>query len=183
MPPSRKKVIVRTTDDSLLPGYLPISGFVQHGSAQTILELLDLEARILPIALETVRWVAFVADFNLADRVDPEQLTRRAFLSRPRSEGLWIRLTFRAGDTFEGLAPLDISLVDGLLADRGITIIPPDLHSNTQRLFVPRTSFTALDVLAVITTPSKSKPPLKTTPVRTPVGQESLFPDSSRRPE
>ena len=121
-------------------------------------ELLDLDGRILAIPLKTVRWIAYVRDFNLGDSVDPERLTRRTFLARPRAEGLWLRLSLIGGETLEGLAPLDVSLADGLLEDRGVYLIPPDIRSNTQRLFVPRSSFTGMQVLAVITTPSKPKP-------------------------
>jgi len=153
MPASRKKAIVRTLTGTLHSGYLPLSGLL-NGEA---VELLDLDGRILALPLKTVRWIAYVRDFNLGDSVDPERLTRRTFLARPRAEGLWVRLTMGGGETLEGLAPLDLSLVDGLLEDRGVYLIPPDLRSNTQRLFVPRSAFTGVQVLAVITTPSKPK--------------------------
>jgi hypothetical protein len=158
MPASRKKAIVRTLTGTLHPGYLPLSGLL-NGEA---VELLDLNGRILPVPLKTVRWIAYVRDFNLGDIVDPERLTRRTFLARPRAEGLWVRLTLAGGDTLEGLAPLDVSLVDGLLEDRGVYLIPPDIRSNTQRLFLPRSSFTGVQLLAVITTPSKPKPGVRT---------------------
>jgi hypothetical protein len=158
MSSSRKKVIVRTLAEILHPGYLPLNGLVaERGKTQEI-DLLDLEGRIVAIPLASIRTIAYVRDFNLADRDDPERLTRRTFLARPRAEGLWIRLTMVGGDLLEGLAPLDLSLVDGLLDDRGLFLIPPDIRSNTQRLYIPRSAFTAVQLLAVITTPSKTKP-------------------------
>ncbi len=171
MASSRKKVIVRTIasgrPDQLQPGYLPLTGLLSP--VPNTVDLLDLEGRIIPLPFASVRSIAFVRDFNLADKIDPERLTRRTFLARPRAEGLWIRLTLVGGDLLEGLAALDLTLVDGLLDDRGIYLIPPDIRSNTQRLYVPRHSIAALQVLAVITTPSKTKPPL-------PTPQVSLFP-------
>ena len=157
MASSNKKVILRTLANAILPGYLPLSGFVGTGSGAAAIHLLDLEGRITPIPLDTVRSIAYVRDFNLADREDPERLTRRTFLARPRSEGLWLRLTLLGGDILEGLAPLDLSLIDALLEDRGLFLIPPDIRSNTQRLFIPRHAFTDIQILAVITTPSKPK--------------------------
>lgn len=167
MASSRKKAIVRTVTNQLLHGYLPLAGLLDRGTVS----LLDLEGRILPIPLESIRSIAYVRDFNLSDRSDPERLTRRTFLARPRSEGLWIRLTLVGGDILEGLAPIDLSLIDGLLDDRGIFLIPPDIRSNTQRLYIPRSAIAEVQLLAVITTPSKPKP------ARDPTPQDSLFPD------
>ena len=177
MASSRKKVLLRTLDDAILPGYLAVSGFVETANGNSVVPLLDLEGRVNPIALETVRSIAFVRDFNLDDKQDPERLTRRSFLARPRTEGLWIRLTLADASIFEGLAPIDISLADGLLNDRGIFLIPPDIRSNTQRIYIPRSAIVELQVLAVITTPSKTKP--AQTDAQT--GQTPLFPDSTSR--
>jgi hypothetical protein len=148
---SRKKVIVRRFSGDTLPGYLPHVSFVRNGS----LDLLDLSGRILTLPLADIKTVCYVRDFNLADTQNPERLTRRAFLARPRSEGLWLRLTFRSGDLLEGLAPTDRSLIDALADDAGLFLTPPDTRSNTQRLYVPRAAITELQLLAVITTPSR----------------------------
>lgn len=154
MSSSRKKVLVRRFSGDSVPGYLPGAGFV-HAEA---VELLDLGGRILALPLNDVKHISFVRDFNLSDAVNPERLTRRTFLARPRTEGLWVRLTFRSGDQFEGLAPTDLSILDGVLEDGGIFLVPPDTRSNTQRLFVPRGAIAELQLIAVITTPSRKQP-------------------------
>ena len=169
MPSSRKKVIVRTREGLLHPGYLPLTGILTGREV----ELLDLEGRIVSISLPSIQWIAFIRDFNLADQVDPERLTRRIFFARPRTEGLWLRLTLYGGDSLEGLASLDRSLLDGLIDDRGIFLLPPDIRSNTQRLYVPHSAIETLQVLSVITTPSKTKP---TPQPRESTAQSSLFP-------
>jgi hypothetical protein len=151
---SRKKVIVRRFSGDALPGYLPHANFVHNNSV----DLLDLSGRIIPLPLNDIKIINFVRDFNLSDPVNPERLTRRAFLARPRSEGLWLRLTFRSGDLLEGLAPTDSSLLDALVDDAGLFLSPPDTRSNTQRLYVPRAAITELQLLAVITTPSRRQP-------------------------
>jgi len=154
MSSSRKKVLVRRFSGDAVPGYLSAAGFVHAGAV----ELLDLGGRILPLPLNDVKHISFVRDFNLTDAVNPERLTRRSFLARPRTEGLWVRLTFRTGDQFEGLAPTDLSILDGALEDNGLFLIPPDTRSNTQRLFIPRAAICELQLIAVITTPSKKQP-------------------------
>jgi hypothetical protein len=154
MSSAHKKVIVRRLTGETLPGYLPLSSFVQNGS----LHLLDLEGRVIPLLLSDIKHICYVRDFNLADTANPERLTRRTFLARPRTEGLWLRMTFRTGDLLEGLAPTDISLLDDVLHDAGLFLTPPDTRSNTQRIYVPRTALTDLQLIAVITSPTRRKP-------------------------
>jgi hypothetical protein len=166
---TRKKVIVRRFSGDTLPGYLPAAGFVHSAS----LDLLDLSGRILTLPLADVKTVSYVREFNLSDTVNPERLTRRAFLARPRSEGLWVRLTFRTGDQLEGLAPTDASLLDGLADDAGLFLAPPDTRSNTQRLYIPRAAITELVLLAVVTTPSR-RPSLAPRPAKENL-QDELF--------
>lgn len=163
MASTHKKVIVRRLLGDTLPGYLPVSGFVERGA----LGLLDLNGRINSVLLSDTKYVCYVRDFNLGDATNPERLTRRAFLARPRSDGLWIRLTFRsagpappdvrAPDLIEGLAVSDVSLFDDFLSDLGLFLTPPDTRSNTQRIFIPRSSIADLQVLAVVTSPSRRK--------------------------
>ncbi|AFL88205.1 hypothetical protein Terro_1915 [Terriglobus roseus DSM 18391] len=157
MASSRKKVIVRRFLPGLLWGYLPSSGLA-HTGQPPMLDLLDLSGRIQPVPLTDVKYAAYVRDFNTADSVTPERLTRKTFLARPRTEGLWLRLTLRDGDILEGLAPLDLTLADGWSQDLGVHLVPPDIRGNTQRLFVPRLAIESMEVLAVVTTPSRKKP-------------------------
>jgi len=168
MAPSRKKVILRRLDNSHLPGYLPASGLLTREFAPSV-DLLDLAGRILPIPLAEVKLISYVRDFNLDDPINPERLTRTTFLSRPRAEGLWLRITFPAGDQLEGLAPLDTALLDALVEDAGLYLTPPglsglgDARTNTHRVFVPRPAIASLQLLAVITTPSRTVKPAKPT--------------------
>src|SRR5258707_1529785 len=142
MSSAHKKVIVRRFTGETLPGYLPLSAFVRNRG----IELLDLTGRVIPLLLNDIKHICYVRDFNLHDTVNPERLTRRTFLARPRTEGLWLRLTFRGqsptpaaeAEQFEGLAPLDAALLDDMLNDAGLFLIPPDIRSNTHRISIPR---------------------------------------------
>ena len=161
MPNSHKKVIVRRPTNDFLPGYLAPSCFlrpVTDPEKERTLDLLDLEGRSLPLPLSEVKLICFVRDFNRDDPDNPERLTRRAFLARPRAEGLWLRLTFTAGDQLEGLAPQDVTLLDAIVNDVGLFLTPPDERANTHRIYVPRSAIASLELLAIIQAPDRNKP-------------------------
>lgn len=166
MASSHKKVILRRLVGDVLAGYLPADHFVRQGSVG----LLDLDGRLNFIPIPDIKHISYVRDFNLGDLSSPERLSRRTYLARPRGDGLWLRITFRAPagtlqdprspDLLEGLASTGIALFDDLLSDAGVHLTPPDIRSNTQRIFVPHTSIADLQILAVITSPSRRKPVL-----------------------
>jgi hypothetical protein len=136
MPSTHKKVIVRKMDRDSVSGYVSAQ-FVQEGK----LELLNTAGNVVAIDLREIKGVYFVREFG-----DSESLTRKTFTSRPRAEGLWVRLRFKDTEILEGLMPADLlqSMPEGFLVN------PPDQRSNTQRIFVPRTALESLTVLAVI---------------------------------
>jgi len=137
MPSTHKKVIVRKMDRDSLTGYVSGAKFIADGK----LELLTQSGKVIYIDLREVKGVYFVRDF-----ANTEALGRKTFTTRPRSEGLWVRIEFVDNDVLEGLMPNDLTLLTG----EGYLLIPPDTRSNTQRIFVPRTALSSLTVLAVI---------------------------------
>ena len=144
MPASRKKVIVRKLSRDWLSGYLAPSGFVVSEQVQ----MLDLTGKLVSIGIDEVKWVCFVRDFQSGDPSQPERLLRKTYVTRPRTQGLWVRVRLQDNDVIEGLAQNDVSLLEG----DGLFLIPPDIRSNTQRIFVPRMAVVELDVLSVIRT-------------------------------
>ena len=153
----QKKVIVRRFSPGLLRGYVPASGFVSHEDGTPALEMLDLAGRVQAVPLPDVKIMHFVREFNLTDETNPERLPRKQFLARPRTEGLWVQLRFRDGDEMEGLAALDLSLASGLVEDQGLQMVPPDVRGNSQRVYVPRSALSGLQIVAVVTTPTRRK--------------------------
>ena len=137
MPSTHKKVVVRKMDRDSINGYVAPANFVHEGK----LELLNTAGNVVAIDLKDIKGVYFVREFG-----DSESLSRKTFTSRPRTEGLWVRLRFKDNEVLEGMMPNDLmqNTADGYL------INPPDLRSNTQRIFVPRTALESLTVLAVI---------------------------------
>ena len=136
MSSTRKKVIVRKLDRDTAAGYVG-SEYIADGK----LELLNTAGNVVTIALSEIKGVYFVREFS-----EPESLTRKTFTSRPRAEGLWVRLHFRDNEIIEGLMPNDL-VQEGI---DGFSIIPPDTRSNTQRIFVPRSALAQMVVIAVI---------------------------------
>jgi len=137
MSSTHKKVIVRKIDRDTLNGYVAPANFVDHGK----LEILNTAGNVVGIDLTDIKGVYFVREF-----ADSESLSRKTFTSRPRSEGLWVRLKFKDGEILAGMMPNDLSQT----LPEGYLINPPDLRSNTQRIFVPRSALSSLSVLAVI---------------------------------
>ncbi|MGO9127146.1 MAG: DUF6982 domain-containing protein [Terriglobales bacterium] len=137
MPSTHKKVIVRKIDRDSVNGYAAPASFVHEGK----LELLNTTGNVIAIDLREVKVVYFVRDFG-----DSESPSRKTFTTRPRTEGLWVRLRFKDGDIVEGMMPNDLLQASA----EGYLINPPDLRSNTQRMFVPRSALESLTVLAVI---------------------------------
>jgi len=137
MPSTHKKVIVRKMDRDSVSGYVSPTQFINEGKV----EVLNTSGTVILIDLREIKGVYFVREFGEA-----ESLTRKTFTTRPRAEGLWVRLRFKDSEVVEGLMPSDLlhSMPEGYLVN------PPDQRSNTQRIFVPRTALESLTVLAVI---------------------------------
>ena len=137
MPSTHKKVIVKKMGRDTVSGYVSSAEFVVDGK----LELLNTSGNLVRIELAEIKCVYFVRDFN-----DVDIFSRKTFTTRPRTEGLWVRLKFKDSDMVEGLMANDLTQFprDGYL------LTPPDTRGNTQRIFVPRSALSSLTVLAVI---------------------------------
>ncbi|MGH9563197.1 MAG: DUF6982 domain-containing protein, partial [Terracidiphilus sp.] len=131
------KVVVRLLDTTSLKGYLN-PAVLGHTDS---IDLLTQAGEHRPINLIDTKSIYFVREFT-----DPFEPERKTFLSRPKLDGLWVRLRFRDEEVMEGI--VGNNLLD--LLDAGVQITPPDLHGNTLRMFVPRTALTELKVLGVV---------------------------------
>ena len=132
-------------DRDSINGYVAPANFVREGK----LELLNTSGNVVAIELRDIKGVYFVREFG-----DSDALSRKTFTSRPRTEGLWVRLKFKDNEVLEGMMPNDLSLTTA----EGFLVNPPDLRSNTQRIFVPRSALESLTVLAVIGATRRRRP-------------------------
>jgi len=137
MASTHKKVVVRKMDRDAINGYIASNNFILDGK----LELLNTAGNVVLIDLRDIKGVYFVRDFS-----DADSLSRKTFTTRPRIEGLWVRLRFKDTEVLEALMPNDLTQ----MTEEGFFVNPPDTRSNTQRIFVPRTALAEMTVLAVI---------------------------------
>ena len=159
---TNKKVLVSRFDRE------PLSGFVnpQNYLLSEGLELLSQDGAVTIVPYGDVKLVCFVRDFQ---QEEPRK-ELRLFTTRPKMEGLWIRMRFRDGDAMDGL--LSNNLLQ--LEPYGFSVIPPDPGFQNQRVFIPRAAVTEVQVMGVIGSPLRIR---KTKP--TPKEQIDLF----ERPE
>jgi hypothetical protein len=139
-----KKAVLRRFEKEPLAGYINPLTFLQL----TGIELLSPKGNVVLVPYSDVKTVAFVRDFESAS-----EPTRQLFQTRPKMEGLWVRLEYRDGDLTEGILPNNLLHIETY----GFTVIPPDAYGNVQRLFVPRTALRSVQVLGVVGSPLKRK--------------------------
>jgi hypothetical protein len=142
MASQRKPVIVRKFSRDWFAGYAGI-GLGQDAGE---LEILDLTGKVLRIGWDQVKWVCYVRDLPSGEQANPERLIHKKFAIRPRTAGVWLRMTLTDGEEIEGLAANDRSLLDGA----GLLLTPPDTRSNTQRIYLPRQAIQTLEVVGLI---------------------------------
>ncbi len=140
MPSTHKKVIVRKMGRDSISGYVAPAHFVVEDK----LELLNPSGKVVLIDLAEIKSVDFVRDFS-----ESPGTGRKTFTTRPRTEGLWVRLKFIDNDVLEGMMANDLTQV----VPQGYLITPPDTRGNTQKVFVPKTALHEMIVLAVIGRP------------------------------
>jgi hypothetical protein len=129
--------VVALVDRKTLRGYLNPT----HLGRADPIDLLTPGGEHEQIPLAKVRAIYFVREFS--NDYEPE---RKAFLSRPKLDGLWVRLRFNDSEILEGVVPNDLLS----LLDNGLQITPPDLNSTTDRIFVPRSALSEVTVLGVV---------------------------------
>jgi hypothetical protein len=141
-----KKVVVQRFDRDAASGFVNPAAWLTPAG----IELLTIAGAVQIIPYIETRAVFFVREFG----TDPAAGMRRAFLSRPKVAGLWVRLLFRDGETLEAVIPNDLLQIDAV----GLNVIPPD---TAQRIWVPRTALQSVQVLSVMGSPLRRKPPAR----------------------
>ena len=131
----------------------PLLGFV---NPQTYLrpagvELLTPDGNYSVVSYGEVKSVQFVKDFEPPDPATE----RKVFSTRPKMDGLWVRVKFRDGEVMDGILANNLLLLEA----QGFTIVPPDPYSNNQRLFLPRAALAELQVLGVVGSPLRRRKP------------------------
>ena len=138
-------MLVVRFDRETLAGFLQVPG----GLEAEAVELLRPEGNLIRIPLSETKLVCFVRDFEAGET----WRDHRAFSTRPKIAGIWIRFAFRDGDWLEAVAPNDLLRFD----PSGFQAVPPDPTFHNQRVFVPRDAVSSVQVLGVIGSPLRRR--------------------------
>lgn len=144
---ANKKVQVVRFDRATLAGFVQ----VPEGLTGDHVELLTPEGNLVRIPFPEAKVVCFVRDFEET----PAWTPHRAFVTRPKTAGLWVRMRFRDGDWLEGILANNLLLVE----EAGFSAIPPDPSAQLQRVFVPREALAGVEVLGVVGSSARRRPP------------------------
>ena len=135
---THKKVLVSRFDREPLSGFVnPQSYLLAEG-----LELLSQSGSVSIVPFNEIKLVCFVRDFQQGE----PRKELRLFTTRPKMEGLWLRMRFRDGDSMDGMLPNNLLQLDSY----GFSVIPPDPGFQNQRVFVPRAALSGIQVLGVV---------------------------------
>ena len=136
-----KKVLVSRFDRDTLAGFVnPQSYLLADG-----VELLSPSGTVSIVPYDEIKLVCFVRDFQQGE----PRKELRLFTTRPKMEGLWIRMRFRDGDAMDGLLANNLLQLDAY----GFSVIPPDPGFQNQRVFVPKAALSGIQVLGVVGSP------------------------------
>jgi hypothetical protein len=144
---TNKKVVIRRFDREPVAGFVNPQTYLQPGGV----EVLSLSGSLTAIPYDEAKAVCFVRDFDVATP-PPE---RRVFNTRPRLNGIWVRMRFRDGELMDGLLANNLLQLEPY----GFTVVPPNPSSNNQKIFVPRAALADLQVLGVVGSPLRPRPP------------------------
>lgn len=145
-----KKVVVRRFDRETLNGFVNPLSYLQPLN----LELLRPEGTLALLPYDEIKTVSFVKDFEAADEPN------RIFMTRPKLDGVWVRMQFRDGDQMDGILPNDLLAWE----IAGFTVTPPEPDSNNQRVFVPRQALRKIQVMGIVGSPLRIKRKKATSP-------------------
>ncbi len=149
-----KKTVIRRFDRESLQGYIHPGDYLQSDGIQ----FLSPSGSIVLVPYAEIKTVTFVRDF------EPGGESAKIFLTRPKIDGLWVRMVFRDGDVMDGILPNNPVLWER----QGYSLTPPEPYGNNQKLFVPRDALASMSVLGVVGSPlnkiRKPKPPVRNQP-------------------
>lgn len=135
-------------DREALPGFVTPHSYLQADGV----ELLSPAGSMTVVPYSDIKAVRFVREFGATDL----RKEMRLFTSRPKLEGLWVRLRFRDGDVMDGILPSNLLLLDST----GFSVVPPDPGNQNQKLFLPRQALSEIVVLGVVGGARRGKRPV-----------------------
>jgi hypothetical protein len=142
-----KKVLVTRFDREPLAGFVNPQSYLQAEG----LELLSQGGAVNVVPYPEIKLVCFVRDFQQGE----PRKELRLFTTRPKMEGLWVRMRFRDGDVMDGMLSNNLLQLDLY----GLSVVPPDPGFQNQRIFVPKAALASVQVLGVVGSPLRMRKP------------------------
>ena len=142
-----KKVLVTRFDREPLAGFVNPQSYLQAEG----LELLSQGGAVSVVPYAEIKLVCFVRDFQQGE----PRKELRLFTTRPKMEGLWVRMRFRDGDVMDGMLSNNLLQLD----THGLSVVPPDPGFQNQRIFVPKAALSMVQVLGVVGSPLRMRKP------------------------
>ena len=142
-----KKVLVTRFDREPLAGFVNPHSYLQAEG----LELLSQGGAVSVVPYAEIKLVCFVRDFQQGE----PRKELRLFTTRPKMEGLWVRMRFRDGDVMDGMLSNNLLQMDSY----GLSVVPPDPGFQNQRVFVPKAALSMVQVLGVVGSPLRLRKP------------------------
>ena len=133
----RPKVIARTKQGQLVPGYLDKGKLLPRG----ILKMSDANREPLPVDIHKLKGVFFVHDFV----GDGDYLEEKSLHVDPNRVGLRVRIRFDDNESLEGVTDNTLEL----LTNTGFFFWPADGDSNNRLIFVVKSALIGFAVLDV----------------------------------
>ncbi len=146
---SNKKVLVARFERESLQGFVQMPAGLEGDAV----ELLRPEGSLVRVPFAETKLVCFVRDFEAGETWQDH----RAFATRPKTAGLWVRFRFRDGDWLEGILPNNLLHIEAA----GFSAVPADPSFQNQRIFVPRLALAGVEVLGVIGSSARRRPAKK----------------------
>ena len=113
------------------------------------IELLSPAGEVSILPYDEVKTVCFVKDFESVE----QEPGRKVFSTRPKTDGLWVRMVFRDDEIMEGILANNLLQLE----PHGFTVVPPDPYANNQRIFLPRAALKEIQVLGVVGSPLRRR--------------------------
>jgi hypothetical protein len=140
-----KKVLIRRFEREPVVGFVNPQAYLRPAG----IELLTPDGAVTLLPYNEVKTVCFVKDFDAADL----DQGRKVFNTRPKTDGLWVRMVFRDDEVMEGILANNLLQLE----PSGFTVVPPDPYANNQRIFLPRAALKEIQVLGVVGSPLRRR--------------------------
>jgi len=139
---TRRKVVIRYVDGSLLRGYLSPedeAALQENATQPFIVQTLGGDSQ--EVKPSEIKAIFFVKSFDGS----PNYSEFKVFTNRPNGRGVWIRVHFRDDEVMEGVTPNSLSTYFNPV----FYLTPPDPASNNRTVLISKRSLKEMQVLGL----------------------------------